>query len=200
MTKWLRFYYRFLPLPFQNNSKLFRVWRVREFFLPFYSQITSPLPQTNASEVFLRSHSRANEVSRFKSVKYPSFFSIQPFELTLTQKTISSKLAKVHRIKTLLLSLVLCLHCPSSNRKNYSIVSPSLSLVESFRFEDENEDQVQLLLIMRMLKSVTVMAWQCCCNQLRRPGLVEDEKVRRFRCGENRVLRPRPRFRLRPRI
>lgn len=116
VTTWLRFYYRFLPLLFQRNSKLFRVWRVREFFLPFYSQITSPLPQTNASEVFLRSHSRANEVLRFKSVKYPSFFSIQPFELTMTQKTISSKLAKVHRIKTPLLSLVLCLHCPSSNR------------------------------------------------------------------------------------
>ena len=32
--------------------------------------------------------------------------------------------------------------------------------VASFRFEDddENEDQVQLLLIVRMLKSVTVMA------------------------------------------
>ena len=33
-------------------------------------------------------------------------------------------------------------------------------LLASFRFEDddENEDQVQLLLIVRMLKSVTVMA------------------------------------------
>ena len=71
------------------------------------------------------------------------------------------------------------------------IVASSLQLLESFRFEDENEDedededenddQVQLLLIVRMLKSVTVMAWQCCCNQLRRPGLVEDEKG----CGEN---------------
>ena len=32
--------------------------------------------------------------------------------------------------------------------------------IASFRFEDddENEDQVQLLLIVRMLKSVTVMA------------------------------------------
>ena len=77
----------------------------------------------------------------------------------------------------------------------------SLSVVEcdplaSFRFEDEdkNEDQVQLLLVVRMLKSVTVMAWRCCCNQLRRPGLVEDEKVWRFCCGENRVLRPRPRI------
>ena len=74
------------------------------------------------------------------------------------------------------------------------------TLEESFRFEDEgedqdeNEDQGQLLLNVRMLKSVTVMAWQCCCNQLRRPGLVEDEKVWRFRCGENRILRPRPRI------
>ena len=75
-----------------------------------------------------------------------------------------------------------------------------LTSLASFRFkdEDENEDQVQLLLIVRMLKSVTVMAWQCCCNQLRRPGLVEDEKVWRFPCGENRVLRPR--LRPRPRI
>ena len=33
-------------------------------------------------------------------------------------------------------------------------------MIASFRFEDddENEDQVQLLLIVRMLKSVTVMA------------------------------------------
>ena len=75
-------------------------------------------------------------------------------------------------------------------------------IIASFRFEDEdeNEDQVQLLLIVCMLKSVTVMAWQCCCNQLRRPGLVEDEKVLRCRCGEKRVLPPRPRLclRLRP--
>ena len=43
-------------------------------------------------------------------------------------------------------------------------------ITASFRFEDEhedkdedkdeNEDQGQLLLIVRMLKSVTVMAWQ----------------------------------------
>ena len=33
-------------------------------------------------------------------------------------------------------------------------------IIASFRFEDddENEDQVELLLIVRMLKSVTVMA------------------------------------------
>ena len=44
----------------------------------------------------------------------------------------------------------------------------SHAILESFRFEDkdENDDQVLLLLIVRMLKSVTVMAWQCCCNQL----------------------------------
>ena len=37
---------------------------------------------------------------------------------------------------------------------------PCLEKVASFRFEDddENEDKVQLLLIVRMLKSVTVMA------------------------------------------
>ena len=34
----------------------------------------------------------------------------------------------------------------------------SVLVVESFRFEDENEDQGQLLLTVRMLKSVTVMA------------------------------------------
>ena len=35
-----------------------------------------------------------------------------------------------------------------------------MMIIASFRFEDkdENEDQVQLLLIVRMLKSVTVMA------------------------------------------
>ena len=32
--------------------------------------------------------------------------------------------------------------------------------------EDENDDQFLLLLTVCMLKSVTVMAWQCCCNQL----------------------------------
>ena len=32
------------------------------------------------------------------------------------------------------------------------------TLIASFRFEDENEGQVQLLLIVCMLKSVTVMA------------------------------------------
>ena len=79
-------------------------------------------------------------------------------------------------------------------------------IIASFRLEDEdedkdeNKDQGQLLLIVRMLKCVTVMAWQCCCNQLRRPGLVEDEKFWRFRCGENRMLRPRPRLRPRRRI
>ena len=83
-----------------------------------------------------------------------------------------------------------------------AVVVVVVSAIASLRFEDEdeNEDQVQLLLIVRMLKSVTVMAWQCCCNQLRRPGLVEDEKVLRFRCGEKRELRPRPRPRPRPRL
>ena len=38
------------------------------------------------------------------------------------------------------------------------------SLWASFRFADEDEDEVQLLLIVHMLKSVTVMAWQCCCK------------------------------------
>ena len=81
------------------------------------------------------------------------------------------------------------------NKWQYSIYGRRMELA-SFRFEDEaeNEDQVQLLLIVRMLKSVTVMAWQCCYN-LRRRGQVEDEKVWRFRCGESRVLRPRPRIR-----
>ena len=47
--------------------------------------------------------------------------------------------------------------------------------IKSFRFEDE--DQVQRLLIVRMLKSVTVMALQCCCNQLR-PGLVHHKNIK----------------------
>ena len=82
----------------------------------------------------------------------------------------------------------------TSTKRNKETDSLNLT-IESFRFEnededkDENEDQGQLLLTVCMLKSVTVMAWWCCCNQLRRPGLVE---VWRFRCGENRVLRPRP--------
>ena len=81
--------------------------------------------------------------------------------------------------------------CAALMRLLASSSSSSSSSVASFRFEDEdeNEDQIQLLLIVRMLKSVTVMACQCCCNQL-----VEDEKVWRFPCGENRVLRPRPRI------
>ena len=52
--------------------------------------------------------------------------------------------------------------------RNLRRVVDSCLLLESFRFEDEdeNDDQVLLLPIVRMLKSVTVMAWQCCCNQL----------------------------------
>ena len=67
-----------------------------------------------------------------------------------------------------------CLEVPSQRANpQYSV-----SITASFRYEDEDEDkdQGQLLLIVRMLKSVTVMARQCCCNQLRPPGLVEDEK------------------------
>ena len=46
-------------------------------------------------------------------------------------------------------------------------------LLESVRFEDEdeNDNQVLFLLIVRILKSVTVMAWQCCCNQRPRPRI-----------------------------
>ena len=46
----------------------------------------------------------------------------------------------------------------------YTKIGLKTHLIESFRFEDEdegkdeNEDQAQLLLIVRMLKSVTVMA------------------------------------------
>ena len=46
--------------------------------------------------------------------------------------------------------------------KQGSSANVTAVLLESFRFEDEdedkNEDQGQLLLIVRMLKSVTVMA------------------------------------------
>ena len=43
--------------------------------------------------------------------------------------------------------------------KRYEL-NANYSILASFRFEDDdkNEDQVQLLLIVRMLKSVTMMA------------------------------------------
>ena len=59
-------------------------------------------------------------------------------------------------------------------------ITARITTMGSFRFEDkdENEDQVQLLVIVRMLKSVTVIALQCCCNQLRRPGLVHHKYIK----------------------
>ena len=63
----------------------------------------------------------------------------------------------------ILLAMVSCFYkCPSVFQRVSctDLCLNAITILASFRFEDdnENEDQVQLLLIVRMLKSVAMMA------------------------------------------